>query len=228
MPLAKIPSAAVDGINAVPVQVEVDVSSGLPGFTIVGLADKAVEESRERVRSALKNIGFKFPLERITVHLAPSDYKKSGLHFDLPIALGILLADRQLKRGQQFDKTLFIGGISLDGALQPIHGTLVLVEWAKHNGFETVLMPSANVGEAKLIEGIKLVGADNFAQVVDWLSGGFDGIEGNNQAGMVENLDMDWLQIQGQQRAKRATVVAAAGGHNILRLWTQLEFFFGR
>lgn len=192
MALAKISSAAVDGINAVPVTVEVDVSTGLPGFTIVGLADKAVAESRERIRAALKNVGFKFPLERITVHLAPSDYKKSGLHFDLPIALGILLADEQIKKPDNFDQTLFIGGISLDGALQPIHGSLVLVEWAQKNGFARVILPTSNLHEAQLISDIELVGADQFSQV------------------------MDWLQIQGQAQAKRAAVVAAAGGHNLL------------
>ncbi|MEK7535054.1 MAG: YifB family Mg chelatase-like AAA ATPase [Patescibacteria group bacterium] len=217
MALAKIPSAAVDGVGAVEIQVEVDVSSGLPGFTIVGLADKAVEESRERIRSALKNTGFSFPLARITVHLAPSDYKKSGLHFDLPIALGILLADKQIKKNTDFDQTLFIGGISLDGGLQPIHGTLVLVEWAMRNSFKTVVLPAANLNEAKLIDGVEIVGADNFNQVIDWLSDKFTGVERVDElATDTDNLDMDWLQIQGQERAKRAAVVAASGGHNIL------------
>lgn len=217
MSLAKIPSAAVDGVGAVAVQVEVDVSSGLPGFTIVGLADKAMEQSRERIRSALKNTGFSFPLARITVHLAPSDYKKSGLHFDLPMALGILLADKQLKYTPNFDQTLFIGGMSLDGGLQPIHGTLVLVEWAKNNGFTTIVLPTPNLNEARLITGLNLVGADNFNQVIDWISGKFVGVgEVLKNKGRGENLDLDWLQIQGQERAKRAAVVAASGGHNIL------------
>lgn len=217
MSLAKIPSANVAGVGAVAVQVEVDVTDGLPGFTIVGLADKAVEQSRERIRSALKNTGFSFPLSRITVHLAPSDYKKSGLHFDLPMALGILLADKQIKLTDKLKNTLFIGGISLDGGLQPIHGTLVLVEWAKQNGFETVVLPAANLNEARLITGINIIGADHFNQVIDWLADKFTGVEGadENFKGR-ENLDMDWLQIQGQERAKRAAVVAASGGHNIL------------
>ena len=218
MSLAKIPSAAVDGVGAVAVQVEVDVSDGLPGLTIVGLADRAVEQSRERIRSALKNTGFSFPIARITVHLAPSDYKKSGLHFDLPMALGILLADKQLKHSSNFDSTLFIGGISLDGGLQPIHGTLVLVEWAKNNGFTTVVLPAANLNEARLITGLNLVGVDNFNQVIAWMSGKFAGIEGiRDKSTRRENLDLDWLQIQGQERAKRAAVVAASGGHNILK-----------
>ncbi len=217
MSLAKIPSAAVDGVGAVSVQVEVDVSAGLPGFTIVGLADKAVAESRERIRSALKNTGFSFPLSRITVHLAPSDYKKSGLHFDLPIALGILLADRQIKPSQKFKETLFIGGISLDGGLQPIHGTLVLVEWAKLHKIKTVVLPAANLNEARLIKDVNLVGADTFEQVIDWLKDKFVGVEGADEPSVADtSLDLDWLQIQGQERAKRAAVVAASGGHNML------------
>ena len=181
MSLAKIPSAAVDGVGAIAVQIEVDVSSGLPGFTIVGLADKAVEQSRERIRSALKNTGFSFPLSRITVHLAPSDYKKSGLHFDLPMALGILLADKQIKPSAKFEETLFIGGISLDGGLQPIHGTLVLVEWAKHNSFDTVVLPAANINEARLISGIDIIGADHFNQVIDWLADKFTDVGGADE-----------------------------------------------
>src|SRR5580765_1420654 len=114
MALARLPSAVVEGIDAVPVWVEVDVADGLPGFVVVGLADKAVEESRERVRSALKHSGFRLPLSRITVHLSPSEHKKSGVHFDLPIALGVLLGDDQLKKLPVFEKTLFIGGLSLD------------------------------------------------------------------------------------------------------------------
>src|SRR3989344_6964394 len=208
MSLAKIPSAAVDGVGAVAVQVEVDVSDGLPGLTIVGLADRAVEQSRERIRSALKNTGFSFPIARITVHLAPSDYKKSGLHFDLPMALGILLADKQLKHSSNFDSTLFIGGISLDGGLQPIHGTLVLVEWAKQNGFQTVVLPAANLNEARLITGINIIGVDHFNQVIDWLADKFAGVEGADESfAGGDDLDMDWLQIQGQERAKRAAVV---------------------
>lgn len=217
MSLAKIASAAVNGVDALPITVEVDVSSGLPGFAVIGLADKAVEQSRERIRSALKNTGFGFPLSRITVHLAPSDHKKSGLHFDLPIALGILIADKQLKVTEEFDKTFFIGGISLDGSLQPVHGCLVLVEWARRHGFKRALMPSANIPEARLIDGIDLIGADHFSQVIDWLAGKFSGLEVPPVASSTrEDLDMDWQQIQGQERAKRAAVVAAAGGHNLL------------
>ncbi|QQG50341.1 MAG: YifB family Mg chelatase-like AAA ATPase [Candidatus Berkelbacteria bacterium] len=218
MALAKLGSVAAEGIAASEVKVEVDVSSGLPGFIVVGLADKAVEESRERVRSALKHSGFTFPLSRITVHLAPSERKKSGVHFDLPIALGVLLADNQLKTNPRLTKTLFVAGLSLDGQLQAIHGTLIFVEWAKKHGYEAVVMPRANLGEGSLVEGISLVGLENFSQVIGWINGEFSPQEeaANEEPEQSEILDDDWLQIQGQEKAKRAALIAAAGGHNLL------------
>lgn len=217
MPLAKLKSAALDGIGALPVMVEVDVADGLPGFTIVGLADKAVEESRERVRTALKHCRFQFPLSRITVHLAPSDKKKTGLHFDLPIAIGILIADEQLKLPTEFDKTLFLGGISLDGALQPITGALVLVDWAKTVGFTRVVVPIGNCAEASLITDIEIVALEHFNQVIELISGRLE--YAPPVVPYQKKVDIfaeDWLQIQGQAQAKRAALVAAAGGHNLL------------
>lgn len=218
MALAKLACVAAEGIEATEVKVEVDVSSGLPGFVVVGLADKAVEESRERVRSALKHSGFTFPLSRITVHLAPSERKKSGVHFDLPIALGILLADNQLKSTPRLASTLFIAGLSLDGQLQAIHGTLIFVEWAKVNGYSHVVLPKANLGEGSLVDDIKLIGLENLSQAIEWLRDEYEpqseiSAEPTEQP---EALDDDWLQIQGQEKAKRAALIAAAGGHNLL------------
>ncbi len=219
MALSKLPSVCAEGIVALPVSVEVDVSSGLPGFVIVGLADKAVEESRERVRSAIKHSGFTFPLSRMTIHLAPSERKKSGVHFDLPIALGILIADGQLKPPLSIKKTLFLGGVSLDGALQPITGALIFVEWAKAEGFETVVLPRPNLEEAELVDGIGLVGLEKFSDVVLWLTGGGQlptTARTAPERPSLPVLDDDWLQIQGQEKAKRAAVISAAGGHNLL------------
>lgn len=217
MPLAKLPSAAVDGISAIPVGVEVDVADGLPGFTVVGLADKAVEESRERVRTAIKHCKFTFPLSRITVHLAPSDKKKTGLHFDLPIALAILIASEQLSPPTESETTLFLGGLSLDGALQPISGTLVLVDWAKHNGFTRVIVPDANWNEARLISGIEIIALKHLTEVIDYLADRYQPQPRTvrRQANDDPFIE-DWLQIQGQAQAKRAAIVAAAGGHNLL------------
>lgn len=217
MPLCKFPSAVTEGIAALPVEVEVDVASGLPGFVVVGLADKAVEESRERVRSGIKHTGFRFPLSRITVHLAPSERKKSGVHFDLPIALGVLIADEQLEKVDPNKKTLFLGGLSLDGALQPITGTIIFVEWAKAKGFSTVVLPEANVEEAVLIDGIEIIGLETLGQVIDWLSGKTPAIKRPARQSQASHLEEDdWSRIQGQEKAKRAAVISAAGGHNLL------------
>jgi len=217
MALAKFPSAGVEGIDALPVVVEVDVATGLPGFTVVGLADKAVEESRERVRSAIKHSGYTFPLSRITVHLAPSDRKKSGLHYDLPIALGILVADGQLQIGAEHRKTLFLGGLSLDGRLQKSNGLLVLVEWAKKVGFEAVVLPRGNYQEAALITDITLVPLESLNQAVDYLLGRFTPeLPLPRRSKGTDAAAEDWLQIQGQEQAKRAALIAAAGGHNLL------------
>lgn len=216
MALAKLRTASVDGIEGLSVVVEVDVATGLPAFVLVGLADKAVEESRERVRSALKHSGFTFPLARLTVHLAPSERKKSGVHFDLPIALAILLADGQIKKTPRLTDSLFIGGLSLDGGLQPITGTLVLVEWAKKHRFKTVVLPAANLREAELVEGIELVPVVSLAETINWLSGKVsETTPPEEPADQLEEL-IDWLFIQGQEKAKRAALVAVAGGHNLL------------
>lgn len=217
MALAKLPSAVVDGITAQKVTVEIDVATGLPGFVVVGLADKAVEESRERVRSAIKHSGYQFPLSRITVNLTPSEKRKSGVHFDLPIALGILLADEQLEKNAAFATTLVIGGLSLDGALQPITGSLSLVEWAAEAGYEKVILPAANYHEAALIEGVTLVPVQNLTEAIAAIGGAaFETPAMAGKARPERDLDADWLQIQGQVQAKRAALIAAAGGHNLL------------
>lgn len=217
MALAKLTSAAVEGVEATPVSLEIDVASGLPGFIVVGLADKAVDESRERVRSALKHSGFSFPLSRITVHLAPSEKKKSGVHFDLSIALGILLADGQVKAdSSRLNRTLILGGLSLDGQLQSVSGTLVLVDWAKQQGFSEVVLPAANWAEARLISGIELTPIRTLTDLIDWLGNRYTRPSLPNSTKTPRNPSGDWQQIRGQARAKRALVVAAAGGHNIL------------
>lgn len=217
MALAKLPSVAVEGVEARPVKVEVDVASGLPGFVVVGLADKAVEESRERVRSALRHSGFSFPLSRITVHLAPSERKKTGVHFDLPIALGILLGDGQIKTSERLKRSLFIGGLSLDGQLQGVSGTLIFAEWAKAKGFDQLVLPRENADEAALVDGLTVIPLETFAQVIDWIKGEYEPPAASGRAAQkTEDPSEDWLQIQGQEKAKRAAFLAAAGGHNLL------------
>ncbi|HUD20585.1 MAG TPA: YifB family Mg chelatase-like AAA ATPase [Candidatus Saccharimonadales bacterium] len=216
MPLAKLLSASVEGVEGRLVEVEVDVAKGLPAFLLVGLADKAVDESRERVRSALKHCGFQFPLSRITVHLAPSEVKKTGVHFDLAIALGILIADDQLQLAQPLDEILWLGGLTLDGRLQAIHGALIMVEMAKKLGLKKVILPKANYHEASLIKGIELVPLENFNQVIGYLRGEESPEYPKNDKMTAAEADDSWLQIRGQAKAKRAAIIAASGNHNLL------------
>ncbi len=215
MALSKLISASVEGIDGLLVDVEVDVSKGLPNFCLVGLPDKAVDESKERVRSTLKHCGYQFPLSRITVNLAPSDTKKSGIHFDLAIALGVLIADDQLETEGKLDNSLLLGGLSLDGRVQPVSGCLVMVEAAKRAGLSSVILPKANYHEASLIEGIEIIPIDHFNDLISFLSGNFELVFPDKESPLIDEDD-SWLQIRGQTKAKRAAIIAATGGHNLL------------
>lgn len=217
MALAKFPSATVDGITASATTVEVDVASGLPTFSIIGLTDRLVDESRERVRAAIKNTGYKFPLNRITVHLAPSEIKKSGAHFDVPIALSVLLADKQIPASLRLKDSLIVGGLSLDGSIQPVRAVLVLTQWAKKKGLTQVLVPKENAAEAALVPSVNVLPVSQLREVVDWLAGVIE-ITPYRRDGVEPQVPTDevWSQIRGQEQAKRAAMVAAAGGHSIL------------
>src|SRR4030066_2235840 len=168
--LSKIFSAATVGLSSIPVEVEVDVSAtGLPSFTIVGLADKAVEESKERVRSAIKNSGGQFPAKRIVVNLAPADLPKEGPSYDLPIALGILLASDQLVA--DLADSLFLGELSLDGSLRHTKGVLPQVILAKEKGLAKVFLPSQNAKEASIIDGIEIYPIEDLTELLGHLTG---------------------------------------------------------
>jgi magnesium chelatase family protein len=215
--LAKINSIAVIGLGGEKVEVEVDLSHGLPAFNIVGLPDKAVEESKERVRSAIKNSGCLFPQKRITVNLAPADLRKEGPSYDLPIAIGILLASEQIF----FDssKIVFVGELSLNGDIRHTNGILPSVMSAKEIGFETVLIPEKNAEEASIIDNISILGAKNLKEIIQHF----------RQEKIIEPIlhkeftesseqiyEIDFSQIIGQEHAKRALEISASGGHNIL------------
>lgn len=217
---AKIFTAGVFGLRALPIEVESDVSSQLPGIFIVGLPDKAVEEARERVRSALKNSGCEFPRTKVTVNLAPADVKKEGSGYDLPIALSVLAATGQLKPKSSLDKSLFLGELSLDGSLRSITGSLVVARAAKRLGFSTLYVPPNNAAEAALVDGVTVYTAPDLTTLLKHLSG--QGELAPQPATEIppfvykEAAQHDLKHIQGHEHAKRALEIAAAGGHNLL------------
>lgn len=215
--LAKVLSGAYIGLNAVPVTVEVDIaSSGLPSFTIVGLADRAVDEAKERVRAALRNSGIDFPARRITVNLAPADLPKEGPVYDLAIALGIMQGSGQLDFN--LEDSMFVGELSLDGSLRYTHGILSLILLAKKTGVSRIFIPKDNSEEASIVDGIQIYPIESLNQIASFLLKQIDLSFLPRRDLNLENnsFDYDFSHIKGQEQAKRALEIAAAGAHNIL------------
>lgn len=216
--VSKVLSATVVGLDGVLIEVETDILNGLPSFTIVGLPDKAVEESKERVRSAIKNSGAEFPTKRVTVNLAPGDLPKEGPSFDLPIAISILISSGQM----QFDtdNALFVGELSLNGRLRVSKGILPIVLAAKEKGIKSIYIPSANKLEAEIVHGTDIYPVESLKELSNHLVGNsilkpLTPVKFEPDRGL-EEYDFDMKDIKGQAYVKRAVEVAVAGGHNIL------------
>jgi magnesium chelatase family protein len=216
--IAEIRSGAVLGIDGFGVTAEIDLANGLPSFTIVGLPNAAVRESRERVTAAIRNNGFKLPQKRITVNLAPADVRKEGAAFDLPIAVGILAASGQFA-GAIPDRTIMLGELALDGRLKPVRGVLPIAIYARDRGFRRMLVPEANGVEAALVTGIEAAPCADLAEALRVLDGGAPRPVVPPAASRESDarlFDLDYAQVVGQAAAKRAMQIAAAGGHHVI------------
>ncbi len=217
--LARVWSGSIVGIDAVKVGVEVDVSGGLPGIVLVGLPDAAVQESRERVKAALKNAGYAFPMRKIVINLTPADLRKEGPSFDLPISVGILAASDQVS-AELLGDYLFLGEVSLDGSLRPVAGVLPIAAAAQKLGITGLVVPADNAQEAAVVQNLNVYGFNNLWDVAKFLNEPeryqpvkVDGVQKLNRSPFT---GADLKDVKGQAHARRALEIAAAGGHNLI------------
>src|SRR5437667_9950413 len=219
--LSKARSCAVIGLEGALIEVEVDIANGLAAFSIVGLPDTAVNEAKDRVRAAIKNSGLLFPFKRITVNLAPADLRKEGPAYDLPIAIGVLLASGQINPDEQIEEILFLGELSLDGSVRHTNGILPMVALAREKHLKTVFVPAVDALEATLIDGVEVFPVETLAQLISHLRGEtliepyqrdphiLDNVR-------VEDYTQEMASVPGPEQVKRTREVAASCGHNRL------------
>ena len=218
--LSNVKSVYLNGLEGYTVQVQVDVSGGIPEFNIVGLPDTSIKESKERVSTAIKNSGLEFESKKIVVNLAPADMRKEGSSLDLSIAVGTLISTKQFKSKKNLSRIAFVGELSLDGSINSVKGILPICIEAKKIGFEEIIIPKSNEKETAIVDGIEIKCARNLKQVIEYLSGvsTIDSYKANwsDIAMEKQQYNIDFSEVKGQENAKRGLEIAAAGGHNCL------------